>query len=297
MLRAYILILLAGLCASCASVKDTEPGVIRGEVVKLADGFEFTEGPASDGRGNVYFTDQPNDRIMIWGVNGKLSTFMQPSGRANGLSFDKKGNLWACADGNNELWRIGKDKKVDVVVTGYNGKRLNAPNDLWITDKGGVYFTDPFYKRDYWTHDAKEQPFQGVYYLNGDGKLSRVTKDLVKANGIIGTPDGKMLYVADIGAWKTYSYTINADGTLSDKRLFCELGSDGMTIDDEENVYLTGKGVSVFDRYGNKIDHVEIDEPWTANVCFGGKDRRSLFITAGKRLYMVRTKTRGARSQ
>lgn len=291
MLRVSMMILLALFCVSCAGETS---GVIDGNVVKLADGFEFTEGPACDSEGNVYFTDQPNDRIMVWSVDGKLSTFMQPAGRSNGLSFDKDGFLWACADADNELWRIGADKKVEVVVKEYGGKRLNGPNDVWVSGAGGVYFTDPFYKRDYWEHDAKEQAGEGVYYLDAGGKVSCATDDLVKPNGIIGTPDGKKLYVADIGAGKTYSYTINEAGRLSGRSLFCEMGSDGMTIDDEGNVYLTGKGVSVFDRGGNKIDHVAIDEPWTSNVCFGGKDRRSLFITAGKSLYMVRTKNRGS---
>src|ERR1700722_7289227 len=99
---------------------------------KLPDGFEFTEGPACDAQGNVYFTDQPNDRILKWSIDGKLSTFMQPCGRANGLCFDEHGNLWACADEKNELWRINPAGKVTVVVKKFNGKLLNGPNDVWI---------------------------------------------------------------------------------------------------------------------------------------------------------------------
>src|SRR5512140_3852770 len=107
---------------------------------KLADGFQFTEGPSPDAEGNVYFTDQPNDRIMKWSTEGDLTTFMQPSGRSNGLAFDKDGNLWSCADEKNELWKISPDKKVEVIPSLYNGKLLNGPNDLWIDKKGGVYF-------------------------------------------------------------------------------------------------------------------------------------------------------------
>jgi len=262
---------------------------------KLAGDFKFTEGPAVDATGNVFFTDQPNDRILKWGIDGILSIFMQPSGRANGLYFDSKGNLLACADENNQLWSIDPSRKVTVLVKDYQGKLLNGPNDLWVTPDDGVYFTDPLYKRPYWKRGPMEQDGQHVYYLSPDHtKLMRVTDDLKQPNGIIGTRDGKTLYVADIGAGKTYAYDIQRDATLSNKRLFCELGSDGMTIDEEGNVYLTGKGVTVFDRGGKEIAHIEVNEPWTANVCFGGKDRRTLFITASTGLYAIRTRVKGA---
>jgi len=122
--------------------------IAAGETVqKLVDGFEFTEGPACDAEGNVFFTDQPNDRILKWSTDGKMSTFMQPCGRANGLSFDRSGNLWACADEKNELWLIDPSKKVTVVIKNYKDKLLNGPNDLWFRPTGGLYFTDPLYKR------------------------------------------------------------------------------------------------------------------------------------------------------
>jgi gluconolactonase len=125
-----------------------------------------------------------------------------------------------------------------------------------------------------------------------------VAEDLKQPNGIIGTPDGKTLYVADIDGKKTYRYAVKDDGALSDKALFCEMGSDGMTIDDAGNVYLTGKGVTVFDKSGKQVDHVDVPgEGWTANVCFGGKDRGTLFITASKGLYAIQTRTKGAGSQ
>jgi putative heme-binding domain-containing protein len=266
---------------------------------KLSGGFKFTEGPAADAAGNVFFTDQPNDRILKWGTDGKLSTFMQPSGRSNGLCFDAKGNLWACADEKNELWRIDPAGKVTVVVKDYQGKLLNGPNDVWVRPDGGLYFTDPYYKRDYWNRGPKQQDREAVYYLAPDHKtLTRVVDDLKQPNGIIGTPDGKTLYVADIAGNKTYAYDVQQDGTLSNKRLFCSLGSDGMTIDVEGNVYLTGKGVTVFDKAGKRIEHIPVPESWwTANVCFGGQDRQTLFITATKGLYGIRTRVKGAGSQ
>ncbi len=268
------------------------------KVEKLAGDFAFTEGPASDKEGNVFFTDQPNDRILEWSIEGRLSTYMEPCGRSNGLCFDAKGNLWACADEKNELWRIDPKKNATVLPSTYEGKLLNAPNDVWITPDGGAYFSDPFYKRDYWKRGPSEQSCQGVYYLApGAKKLVRVVDDLEQPNGIIGTPDGKTLYVTDIRAKKTYSYTVQKDGSLADKALFCEKGSDGMTLDNKGNLYLTGKGVLVFDKSGKQIDHIEVDEPWTANVCFGGKDHRTLFITASKGLYAIRMRVKGVGSQ
>ncbi len=277
-----------------------EEGVLApgAKVEKLAGGFKFTEGPASDAAGNVFFTDQPNDRILQWSVEGKLSTFMQPCGRSNGLCFDAQGDLWACADEKNELWCIDTNKKAAVVVKDYQGKLLNGPNDLWIRPDGGIYFTDPFYKRDYWKRGPREQDRECVYFLAADRKrLARVAEDLKQPNGVIGTPDGKTLYVADIGAGKTYAYDIQPDGALDGKRPFCEMGSDGMTIDREGNVYLTGKGVTVFDKAGKRIAQIDVPERWTANVCFGGKDRKTLFITASTGLYAVRTRVEGAGSQ
>jgi gluconolactonase len=284
-------------CSLTARAQDRQLIAPGARLEKLAGGFAFTEGPAADAQGNVFFTDQPNDRILKWDINGKLSTFMQPCGRSNGLCFDSQGNLWACADEKNELWRIDPEKKVTIVVKDYQGKLLNGPNDLWIRRDGGLYFTDPFYKRSYWKRGGKEQ-VEGVYYLSPDHQeLVRVIDDLKQPNGIIGTPDGKVLYVADIGAGRTYAYDIQPDGTLSNKRLFCKLGSDGMTIDDQGNVYLTGKGVTVFDREGKQIEHIAVEEPWTANVCFGGKNRQTLFITASKSLYSIHLRVKGVGSQ
>jgi gluconolactonase len=262
---------------------------------KLADGFLFTEGPASDALGNVFFTDQPNDRIVKWSTDGKISTFMQPSGRSNGLCFDGKGNLLACADEKNELWSIDPAGKVTVLVKDFKGKLLNGPNDVWAHPSGGIYFTDPYYKRGYWKRGGKEQDVEGVYYLTPDRKtLTRVVDDMQQPNGIIGTPDGKLLYIADIKGNKTYSYEMTGDGSLKNKQLFCKLGSDGMTLDKEGNVYLTGKGVTVFDKTGKQIEQIPVPESWTANICFGGKDRQMLFITASKSVYGLKMRVQGA---
>ena len=292
----------AGLCLFIMGAAYTSvagPILAEGAAVeKLAGEFAFTEGPASDAKGNVYFTDQPNDRILKWSVGGELTSFMRPSGRANGLCIDKNGSIWACADEKNQLWRIAPVGTYTIVLETHQGKLLNGPNDLWIAPDGGVYFTDPFYQRDYWKRGPTEQECQGVYYLAPSATQSvRVVNDLEQPNGLIGTPDGETLYVSDIRAGKTWKYKVAEGGGLADKTLFCELGSDGMTIDDAGNVYLTGKGVTVFDLQGTQVQHIEVPEPWTANVCFGGADRQWLFITAGKGLYRIRMAVKGVGSQ
>jgi gluconolactonase len=300
---AAMLLMAAAVAYSAEKPSVVAPGA---KVEKLAGGFKFTEGPAVDAKGNVFFTDQPNNRIYKWSVDGKLSVFHEKPGRANGLFFDKKGNLLACADLNNQLWSIDPKGKVTVLVKGYKGRKLNGPNDLWLDPKGGIYFTDPLYRRPYWNRGPMEQDGEHVYYLSPDRKmLIRVIDDMVKPNGIIGTPDGKLLYVTDHGGDKTFVHTINADGTLSNKKLFAPESSDGMTIDNEGNIYLTvmptstlstydtgANSVAVYNSAGRKIETIEIPER-PANVCFGGKDNQTLFITAQTSLYAVQMRVKG----
>jgi len=259
--------------------------------------FSFTEGPAVNKEGDVYFTDQPNNQIWKYTTTGKLTLFMDKAGRSNGMYFDRKGNLIACADENNQLWSITSGKKVKVLLNDFGGKKLNGPNDLWIDPKGGIYFTDPYYQRNYWTRQKPEIEAQKVYYLPAGKKaVLRVAADNVtKPNGIVGSADGKYLYVADIQRNKTYQYTINADGSLSDQKMIIDRGSDGITIDEKGNFYLTGKGVFIYNPQGEQIGHVVVDEPWTANVCFGGKDRSNLFITASTAIYMLPMQVSGVK--
>jgi gluconolactonase len=263
---------------------------------KLSGEFSFTEGPCPDSKGNIYFTDQPNNRIMIWTVDDKLETFLQPAGRANGLFLDKKGNVWACADEKGELWEISKDKKVTVVLKGFEGKPFNGPNDLYIMKNGGIYFTDPFFVRDYWENKEMRQKDQAVYYLKPDHKtVIKINSGLLQPNGIICTPDEKTIYIADMRGRKTYTYTVNKDGSLTDKKQVLEVGSDGLVLDKQGNIYTTGSrdGVTIWDKEGKKLGSIKVPESWIANLCFGGKDNKSLFITASKGLYRMKMQVEG----
>lgn len=294
-LSTLIGVFLVATASTAAAQQQQELKVIApgAELKLVSKQFAFSEGPAVNKQGDIYFTDQPNDKIWKYDTNGNLSLFMDKTGRSNGLYFDAKGNLISCADEKDELWSISPNKKVTVLLSNYEGKRLNGPNDLWIDPKGGIYFTDPYYQRDYWDRKQPDLSGQNVYYLPKGKKQPVIVEDsLVKPNGIVGTPDGRYLYVADLQAGKTYRYKINANGSLTDRELFAQQGSDGMTLDSEGNLYITGNGVTVYDTHGNKLGNIPIPH-WTGNVCFGGTKRNILFITASESVYTLQMNVRG----
>lgn len=287
------LLLAIAACLLGVDVARAESDLVAGEVRKLAGGFRFTEGPAANAKGDVYFTDIPNERIHVWTVEGELKTFRENSGQANGLYFDAEGNLLACEGGNRRVTSIAPDGKVTVLADAYEGKKLNSPNDLWIDPKGGVYFTDPRYGSE----EGRELEGYYVFYISPDRKkVSLVIDDLVKPNGIIGTPDGKILYVADAGGRKIYRYSIGDDAaSLSGRTEFAPQGSDGMALDEKGNLYLTSGKVTVYNPEGEKIAEIVTPEG-PANLTFGGAGGKTLFITARTSLYAVPMKVTGAGS-
>jgi gluconolactonase len=283
---AFVFTLVRSVTCTFAADELVAPGA---KIERLATGFQFTEGPACDAQGNVFFSDIPNARIHKWSLDGKLTTFRENSGGANGLYFDQQGNLLACEGGNRRVTSISPDGKVTVLADSYQGKKLNSPNDLWVDPKGGVYFSDPRYG----AQEGLEQDGFHVYYLPPDHKqLVRVLSNLAKPNGVVGTADGKLLYVADPGDGKTYVYGIQPDGSLVDRKLAAPVGADGMTLDEKGNLYLARKVVHIFSPSGESVTTIDVPES-PSNVCFGGKDRRTLFITARKSLYAVRMSVRG----
>ena len=388
-------LVLLGVCwCGAAEPKPPAKSVVASgaKLIRLPGKFRFTEGPAVDAKGNVFFTDIPNSRIHKYSLDGKLSVWREDSGGANGLFFDRKGNLLACEGNRGLVTSTTPEGKVTVLADKFNDKRFNKPNDLWIDPSGGVYFTDPVYGRYKVTQGGEH-----VYYLSPDGKkITRVIDDMKRPNGIVGTPDGKILYVADHGAGKVYRYEINKirlpgagpkrpaagklivinvrgekrgkgvppyvvagrsvnleqlrkiikaavkkdakqkvmvrgdklalhgnvasavaacrdggvvkanigynyapkakDSRLSAKKLFASLACDGMTVDNEGNVYLTERVVIVYSPAGKEIER--IDTPMRpANVCFGGADMQTLFITARSSVYTIRMRVKGVRTK
>jgi len=291
-MKPYLMISLL-FAALSASGQPVIKSITKSRVQKVATGYSFTEGPAVAPDGKVYFTDQPEDRIYVWDEKVGVSLWLEGTRRSNGLFFNRQGNLVACADLDNELVYFDANKKLHLVHSGFNGKKLNAPNDLWIHPNGGIYFSDPWYRRGYWKEDRKEeQDVRGVYFLNPGGKTVRVISDFIQPNGLIGTPDGKTLYAADINDKKIWKYDILEDGSLSGKTFFAPHGSDGMTIDNMGNVYLTSGKVWVYSPAGEMIREIEIPES-PSNVCFGGKNRKTLFITARTSVYIIKMRVKG----
>jgi gluconolactonase len=293
----------------------------HGQLVSLAEGFGFTEGPAADRHGNVYFTDQPNDRIYRWdaGTN-EVTLWLEGTGRANGMIFDRDGNLIAASDMYGELWKIRPDRSHTVLVDDYQGKLLNGPNDVWINPvNGGIYITDPIFPRPYWeagdprqqgwepTHSEQAPQGKGghVYFLaRGARELVRVTSDALGwesdswPNGVVGTPDGKKLYVnkwAGDSHGGTWVFDIRRDGTLTRMRKFSDWGGDGMSMDERGNIYISnGQGVMAFDPMGNHILTIPIAGGATNNT-FAGRDGKTLFITGPvDRVTAIRMNVRGA---
>jgi len=324
-------LLIAGLCLSPAALAAADvppappaaeiaalglpPTVAAGSTVtQLARGFSFTEGATRAPNGDVYFVDQPNDKILRWNVAaGTLSTFLSPSGRANGQYFDGQGNLIVCADERNELWSIAPDGTRSILISSvaYDGKPLDGPNDVWVRPDGGIYVTDPIYTRRWWDASVPRpsQPVRAVYYLDPARRSLTRVAEFTMPNGIVGTPDGRTLYVADIGARQIIGFDVQPDGGLTGRRLIANFGSDGMTLDNQGNLYLSAglrppgaapgtgpavMGVTVVDtRTGRVIGFIPVPEQ-PANLCFGGPNHDTLYITARTGFYSIPTRVKGA---
>lgn len=254
-----------------------------------------TEGPVADDKGNVYFSDPYGPKLYRWSPDGTLSIFSEAINGPNGLGFDRDGNLIACEAYKRRMAMLDKNGTVTSLTDNYEGKKYNEPNDLFIDTKGGIYFSDPYFHVH---REPLEQEIHGLYYITPDrSQVIRVIDDMGDPNGICSTPDGTQMYVIDTGEQKTYLYDVNPDGTLFGKRLFVAWGLDGLVVDSEGNVYITGGEdyVNIYDKQGALIDKivVPITKGHTANLCFGGEDMRTLFITAGNSLFSIRLRVKG----
>ncbi len=288
------------LPASAAEPKPTRiPGIGPvGDVVKVHTDFEFTEGPARDHKGNLYFTDIPRERIYKMDLAGKLSVFTEKSRHANGLMVNGAGEILACEMDGAVVAHSPDGKERRVLADSYQGKRFNAPNDLVIDQHGGVYFTDPEYRA------PKPLP-QGktcVYYLAANGKVTRLIEDLPNPNGVILSPDEKTLYVIPSGQKEMMAYPVEGPGKLGKGKVFCTLaqatpsgngGGDGLTVDTRGNLYITsGLGIQVFAATGKKLGIIRLPEV-PANCTFGGKEGKTLYATARKSLYKMEMEVTG----
>jgi gluconolactonase len=290
---------------TAASRADEKAGAIagigpKGEVTKVQGGFMFTEGPAADKEGNVYFSDIPANRVYRLEADGKASVFREPSNRTNGNMFNSKGELVSC-EGDGQVVAVSADgKQARPIAAMYQGKRFNAPNDLVVDSSDGVYFTDPYFGPPM----PLPQGVTAVYYVTADGHVTRLVDDLKLPNGVILSPDEKTLYVVPSGQEEVMAYPVESPGKLGAGKVFCRLkqaagqqghGGDGLTIDTKGNLYITsGLGLQVFDREGMHLGIIEVPEP-PANVTFGGPEFKTLYITARKSLYRADMEATGHR--
>ena len=300
------------------------PAVVDSEVTAVNE-LVFTEGPAYHRDGSVFYSDIQNNRILRLAPGAAIAdTFLRPSGRSNGLMFDAKGFLIACQGnekgglGGRRIVRIDPISKEQTVIVGkYDGKRFNSPNDLCIDKAGRIYFTDPFYSPD--RSVLELDGVEGVYRVNSDGtELVRVldNKIVARPNGIAISQDEKRLYVVDnhptIPQRKLWAFDLDDQGLTTGKpKEFHDFGKgrggDGMCLDSEGNLYVTAganrkypnqnldnpAGVYVFSPEGKSLGIIRVPEDMVTNCCFGGSDMKTLYITAGKTLWQVRTKVQG----
>jgi gluconolactonase len=284
---------------------------------KLAGGYAWTEGPVWDHQhGYLLFSDIPNNSVIKWEPGKGASLFLRPSGYngsepftghepgSNGLTFDSKGRLVLDQHGNRRIIRIEADGKQTVLVDRYQGKRFNSPNDLAYKSNGDLYFTDPAYGLPKTLDDPqKELPFQGVYKLTPDGKLTLLDQDLKAPNGIAFSPDEKILYTNDTIEMKWWAYDVQPDGSVTNKRLLLDGNDlkkngpgapDGMKVDAVGNIFSAGPGgILVISPTGKVLGRFSMGVP-TSN-CAWGDDGYTLYITANTNLYRIKLSTKGAR--
>ncbi len=249
-------------------------------VQKIAEGFTWAEGPAEDHQGNLFFTDNRVNKVYKMVPDGTVSTFIEESGGLNGLYTDADGKLLGCSDNPKAIVSIDPvTAEILVVADNYRGVKFNSPNDLWVDSKGGVYFTDPYWRR--------ETGRSRVYYIKPDRKtVIAVNKDIRQPNGVLGSNDGKHLYVTCWKEKKTYIFDVLDDGSLSEKRIFLEHGDDGMTIDEHGNVYLSGEKIRVCAPDGTIKQEIDVPET-PANMIFYGPEKGTLLITARTSIYTI----------
>jgi gluconolactonase len=285
--------------ATAANGSLVAPGA---ELKKVGSGFGFTEGPAADANGDVYFSDIPNNRIHKWTQStGQISVHRENTAKGNGNKFNRRGQLITCEMDNHRVVLDDLKGHIRSLTDSYTSGELHMLNDLWIDAKGGIYFSDfgggggP--PAGGGVAPGGAAPGGGgerlqLYYISPDYKsVKRVTTDMSGPNGVVGSPDGRILYAADDATVVTYR--IGKDGSLSDKHLFLNQRTDGMAMDERGNLYLAGESIRIYTPSGEQIGNIATSEP-SANLTFAGKDRKTLFITARTSVYTIQMVVRGA---
>lgn len=277
------------LLASLASAQDFSD--VR--VEKLVSDQKFTEGPVWSPEGFLLFSDTVTDKILKF-VGGKgLTEFATRAGGVNGNAFDEQGRLYTCEFRDRRVTRLNKNGKIDVLASRFEGKRLNAPNDIIVRKDGTVFFTDPAFGNQ---QDSRELDFYGVFRISSKGELDAIARWKTRPDGIALSPNGRLLYISDPDERAVRAYDLDGKGTPSNERILINkipAVPGGIRTDEKGNLYVATKGVSVYSSAGQLIRDISLPEP-ASNVAFGDADFQSLFVTTRTSVYRIRLSVKGS---
>ena len=263
------------------------------EVRKVASGHTFTEGPVWSPKGYLLYSDVREAKIWRLEPGKKPELFREHSNGANGNAIDGRGRLYSCEVHARRLTRTDEFGNISVLMAAWEGKRLNATNDIVIRRDGHVYFTDPAFGQ---REQGRELGFYAVYHLTPDLQAGIVAKPKGRPNGIGLSPDGRILYVANTDEERLYAYDLDDGGRASNERAAVEKVNgrpDGIAVDALGNIYVAADGVPVYSPAGKLLHVIEVPEKPT-NCAFGGDDLQTLYITAQTSVYAVHLKVKGA---
>ncbi len=263
------------------------------KIEKVQTGLSFAEGPVWSREGALFFSDVPSQRILKWAPNEKLAVLRSNSQGTNGMTFDAQGRLYMCETRSRQLTRMDKKGAIEVLAAKFEGKRLNAPNDVVVRKDGQVYFTDPAFGNQ---QDTRELDFYGVYHLHPNKGLSVVAKPAGRPNGIALSANGRTLYVANSDEKNVRAYDLDKNGEASNERVVVSNIAgvpDGLRTDDEGNLYLAAKSIFVYDSSGKPKRTINLGET-PSNCAFGDADFGSLFVTARNSIYRIRLDIKGS---
>src|SRR6266542_3222472 len=269
----------------------------KAQLTRVAGGFGFTEGPVWDPAGFLYISDGEQNKIYRLHLDGRKEEVIS-LGDPDGNTYDRKHRLVDWASVLRAIIEVAPDGHYKVLADKYEGNRFNSPNDVILGPDGAIYFTDP--TLDLVKGEKQEIPFQGVYRLDDNGAVRLLTKDLTQPNGLAFSPDGKHFYVDDSKEKNIRVYDVTADGNVTNGRVFGDERvephdsvPDGIKVDERGDLFVTGpKGIWVWDAQGHHLGTIVMPEQ-SANLAWGDKDYRTLYITATTSVYRLRTKVRG----
>ncbi len=276
------------------------------EIEEVGSGFEFTEGPIwNHVEKHLIFSDIPGNVMRRWRPDGSIETWRQPSNMANGNTYDGEGRVVTCEHATSRVTRTESDGSLTVLATHYGDKELNSPNDIVVKSDGSIYFTDPSFGRmEYFGRPREQQlSFQGVYRLDPDSReVTLLVDDFDQPNGLCFSLEESQLFINDTMRAHIRVFDVNGEGLLENGRVWAEVtggrdgAPDGMKIDSQGNLYVTGPGgIHVFDPDAACLGVIKMPQG-CANFCWGDDDLKSLFVTASTSLYRVRVQVAGRRT-